>query len=438
MSIRRILILAGLAWACTSLARAADPAPQVISLTQALTAASSNLDVSLARRLLSAAQADVTAANRSPFPTLSAKTSQMDLENGLGGGNVLTEKRIDKSIGLDWTWERGNKRELRTQAARSVASAAQADVEDVRTQQLLATQAAFFDLLAAQQRLLEVQAIEQSASQLAQTAVLRVKAGDLAAQDAARTDIEAQRARGDVQSVDLDRRRAALVLTQLLGLNTDPAALSAQADWPDNKPVAHAEMGSLTSLIEARSDVRAAVLRLQAAQAARDSAAAQKSADITIGSSLDHYPGTSSRLLELRMQMPLQWGYQYQGEIARAEAVVDLAQDALEKTRRTALSELQRLQQELLTAAQRALRYDNDILPQARKVAAGADLAYSKGALSLTDLLDARRTLRATLLEALNARTDFAKARSAWLLRTQADALLMARVAEQPKPRTTP
>jgi cobalt-zinc-cadmium efflux system outer membrane protein len=438
MSIRRILILAGLAWACTSLARAADPAPQVISLTQALTAASSNLDVSLARRLLSAAQADVTAANRSPFPTLSAKTSQMDLENGLGGGNVLTEKRIDKSIGLDWTWERGNKRELRTQAARSVASAAQADVEDVRTQQLLATQAAFFDLLAAQQRLLEVQAIEQSASQLAQTAVLRVKAGDLAAQDAARTDIEAQRARGDVQSVDLDRRRAALVLTQLLGLNTDPAALSAQADWPDNKPVAHAEMGSLTSLIEARSDVRAAVLRLQAAQAARDSAAAQKSADITIGSSLDHYPGTSSRLLELRMQMPLQWGYQYQGEIARAEAVVDLAQDALEKTRRTALSELQRLQQELLTAAQRAQRYDNDILPQARKVAAGADLAYSKGALSLTDLLDARRTLRATLLEALNARTDFAKARSAWLLRTQADALLMARVAEQPKPRTTP
>lgn len=138
------------------------------------------------------------------------------------------------------------------------------------------------------------------------------------------------------------------------------------------------------------------------------------------------------------MQMPLQWGYQYQGEIARAEAVVDLAQDALEKTRRTALSELQRLQQELLTAAQRAQRYDTDILPQSRKVAAGADLAYSKGALSLTDLLDARRTLRATLLEALNARTDFAKARSAWLLRTQPDTLLATSSTDQPKPRLTP
>lgn len=438
MSIRRFIFLAGLAWGWTGLAPAAELAPQPLSLTQALSAASNNLDVSLARRVLSAAQADVTAADRSPFPSFSAKASQMDLENGIGGGNVLNDKRIDKSIGLDWTWERGNKRELRTQAARSVASAAQADVDDVRSQQLLAAQAAFFDLLAAQQRLVEVQAIEQSASQLAQTAELRVKAGDLAAQDAARTDIEAQRARGDVQSADLDRRRAALVLAQLIGLNTDPAALSAQADWPTAGPVASADMGALTSLIEARSDVRAAVLRVQAAQAARDAAAAQKSADITIGSSLDHYPGTSSRLLELRMQMPLQWGYHYQGEIARAEAVVDLAQDALEKTRRSALLELQRLQQELLTAAQRAQRYDTDILPQSRKVAAGADLAYSKGALSLTDLLDARRTLRATLLEALNARTDFAKARSAWLLRTQPDTLLATRSTEQPKPRLTP
>jgi cobalt-zinc-cadmium efflux system outer membrane protein len=45
------------------------------------------------------------------------------------------------------------------------------------------------------------------------------------------------------------------------------------------------------------------------------------------------------------------------------------------------------------------------------------ELAYSKGAMSLTELIDARRTLRSILIEALSARTEHAKAAQAWLLR---------------------
>jgi cobalt-zinc-cadmium efflux system outer membrane protein len=39
--------------------------------------------------------------------------------------------------------------------------------------------------------------------------------------------------------------------------------------------------------------------------------------------------------------------------------------------------------------------------------------------MSLTDVLDARRTLRATQLDAISARIDHAKAALAWRLRTQ-------------------
>ena len=126
------------------------------------------------------------------LPVLTTKASQMDLEHGLGSGSVLNEKRIDKSVGLDWTWERGNKRALRTLSAQRAADAAQADVDDTRVMQLQAGLTGFYDLLAAQERLAEVRAISQSASQLAGTAAQRVRAGDLAAQDAARTEIEAQ------------------------------------------------------------------------------------------------------------------------------------------------------------------------------------------------------------------------------------------------------
>ncbi len=163
--------------------------------------------------------------------------------------------------------------------------------------------------------------------------------------------------------------------------------------------------------------------RVESAQATLDGSNALKKSDITWGASYDHYPGTSTALIELRMQMPLQWGYSYQGEIARAASQLSQAQDALEKIRRQARADLERLRQEVLSSAERARAYEKDILPGARRVAESAELAYRKGALSLTDLLDARRTLRATLLDGLAARADHAKAATAWRLRTQPETL---------------
>ena len=391
-----------------------------LTLVQALQAAQNNIDVSLAKRALDAARGDVTAADRAPTPTLSAKAASIDLQNGVGGGNVFSQKRIDKAIGLDWTLERGNKRELRTQAAKSLVNAAQADVDDIKVQQQINTASAYFDVLAAQERINEVAAIARSAAQLAATAQRRVKAGDLPALDAARTEIEAQRADTDLASAQLDRQRAALALALLTSTTlpiANPSALQVRADWPPLLSVP-----DLTTLpaVEARADVRAAQQRVDAARAALDSAAAQKTRDITLGTSFDHFPGTSTRQLEFRAQMPLNGflgSYNFQGEIARAQAQLSQAEDALEKTRQTAVADYQRLQQDRQGTAAKALSYETTILPRARKVAELAELAYSKGAMSLTELIDARRTLRSILIEALNARTDHAKAAQAWVIK---------------------
>lgn len=428
MSIRQLLLAASLAIALPALAqRSPEPTPAPapaapttsLSLAQALQAARSNLDVSLARRMQAAAQADVTSADHAPAPVLSAGAQYIDLQNGVGGGNLFTKKRIDKSVGLDWTWERGNKRALRTQAAQRTAAAAAADVDDALVQQQLATSSAYFDLLASQERIEQVGALERSAAQLAATAARRVQAGDLAAQDAARTEIEAQRARTDLLTAGLDRQRAALTLAQLTGF-TGAGTLVAQPDWPARSAADAAPEAAALPPVEDRADVRAARQRVEAAQAALDVASAQKKADITVGTTYDHYPGTSTGQLGVRMQMPLYGifgGYNFQGEVARALAQLDQAQDALEKTRRAAATDLQRLQQDRQGAAARALSYETTILPRARKVAEMAEMAYNKGAMSLTELIDARRTLRAILLEDLAARTDHAKAAQAWQLR---------------------
>ena len=120
----------------------------------------------------------------------------------------------------------------------------------------------------------------------------------------------------------------------------------------------------------------------------------------------------------MRISLPIYGSARFDGEIARALAQKDLAQDLLDKTRLQARAELLGLQQAWQSQTGRLQRYEERILPQALQVATQAELAYSKGGLSLTDLLDARRTLRTTQLEATGVRNEHARALGVWQLRT--------------------
>jgi len=414
---RRLLALLLLTAAFCAQAQA-----QTLGLAQVLEAARQNLDVSIAQQNLAAAQADVVSADRAPFPIFTAKTSQMYLDKGVSGnqgigGGAFGQKNIDKSGGIDWTWERGNKRNLRTQSAKQQALAASADLQEMLVMQQVAAAAAYFDLLAARERNQEMKVLSQSALQLSKSAGLRLKAGDLSAQDTARLEIEARRAQADARSAQLDQQRAVLLLQQITKLSINLNTWKVAADWPSIQ-VQVPTQGVLQAWVDQRADVVAARERVTAASAALELAQAQKKADVTLGSSLDHDPRVSNRMLELRLSLPLIWGYGYEGEIGRAQAQLAQAQTLFEKTKLEASSDLQRLLEEFSAALERETLYEQDILPRARKVAEQAERAFTLGASSLTDLLDARRTLRATLIEAAFTRADYAKAHEAWRLRT--------------------
>jgi cobalt-zinc-cadmium efflux system outer membrane protein len=162
--------------------------------------------------------------------------------------------------------------------------------------------------------------------------------------------------------------------------------------------------------------------RVAAAQAALQAAQALRSTDPSIGTSLNHYPGTSTRLLALRISVPLTGGQRFDGEIGRALAQEQQSQDLLQKTRVQARSELMALMQSWQASVGRLKIYDEEITAQAAQLAAQAELAYSKGGLTLTDLIEARRTLRSTQLEALTVRSEHAKALGTWHLRSASQA----------------
>lgn len=393
------------------------PASSVLGLQEVLQAARQSPEVLAAQRAVNAARAEVLSADRAPAPTLSAGVASIDLQNGNGSGSFWSQKRIDKSLGLDWTWERGNKRALRTETAAHSANAAQADSQEVLLLQQINAQAAFYDLLAAQQRLQAVQAIGQSAKQLAHSAQLRLKAGDLSAQDAARIQIEAERSRAEEQSAALDRQQAVWALSQFTGLAVPRGGWQVQGEWPASTADTAQADALLETLIEQRPDVIAARERLAAAQTALQSAQALRQADPSIGTSFDHFPGTSTRLMALRISMPLNGWQRFDGDIARALAQEEQSQALLQKTLLQAHADLGALVQARQISAERLQIFESSILIQATQVAAQAETAYNKGGLTLTDLLDARRTLKTIQLEALAARNAHAKALGAWQLR---------------------
>lgn len=394
----------------------AAPLGAVLSLEQVLQAARLNPDALAAQRAAQAARAEVRMADRAPAPVLSAGVASIDVAGSSGG--FWHQRRLDKSIGVDWTWERGHKRALRTEAAERTARAATADGQDAQVLQQIGALGAFYDLLTAQERLQTLQELAGSARALAAGAERRLQAGDLSAQDSARTRIEAARAEADLQSAQLLHQQAMQALAVWTGQNVPAGGWRAEGAWP--QAAAPATPADIDALVERRPDVLAARERLAALDAALQGALALQRADPTLGTTFDHFPTgeKTDRLLAVRVSIPIHGASRFEGDIRRALAEKDQAQDRLDKARILARAELLGLLQAWQSQSERLRGYEAQILPQARQVAAQAELAYSKGGLSLTDLLDARRTLRATQLEAAVVRGEHARAQGAWRLRT--------------------
>ena len=364
-----------------------------------------NRDIQVARRAVEAAETGVDVAGGRPNPTLSLNSTSINLGSGVGGGG-LRDKQVDSVLRLDQPFERGNKRELRLAQAGASLQAARADLADAERQQLLAVRLAYWDLRLAADRV----RLTREAADLMATTVgkneLRLKAGDIAPADLARIRVDALRAETDARAARTDLKRARMTLAQLLAVEPQADRLRAMDDWP--APAAPASAPSVAS--GERADVRAAAARVEAAAHGKALAESLRTRDVTVGVQFEHYPPDGRRTVGFGVAIPLFTGYDYGGEIKRAWSDWGVAQESLERVKSGAAAEVDRLQEEAAGASDRARLYRDSILPAARKSAAAVELAYTHGAAGVLDLLDARRTLRATEGDAAAALADYAKA----------------------------
>lgn len=421
----------GLALLCLSIGPTLAQ-PVLVSLQDVLTRADQHPDVSIARADVEAAEGGLIAADRLPLPIVSASAASIDLQNGIGPGSWTGGKRLDKGVGIDWTWERGDKRSLRTRSAESGLEASRQDQAEALLTRRIAIASAYWSLLAAQDREADSQEMLRSAEQMADLSRRRLEKGDISEQEAARVSIETERTRSDDAALRTARELAAVALAQAAGLSgfhpraepnwpTYPARM--RTDHPRSAATAPEKRETAPPTItgdqiDARPDVRAAQARVRAARAALDLARSLQITDVTIGGGINNYPPDQRASVQFRAQFPWQVNYRYEGEIRQALGALQRAEESLRQVTLSAQAELGALALQRVATASRLAGIESQILPRAREVLDRSEAAYSRGATPLTELLDARRTYRAVRLDAIQARLDAAQADTEWRLRT--------------------
>jgi len=360
-----------------------------------------NRELQTARRGMESADAQRVIAGARPNATFSVNST-----------GIASNVSADTVFRIDQPFERGNKRELRLGAAAGLQRAARSDYLDVLRQQLSVLQGAYYDLKLAQEK---AQTLAENAELFSGTlaaAERRLKAGDLAPADVAKVQVDYERAQNDARSALAELARAQIALAYLLALEAESRELRAVEPWP---ALERAEPAAVEEAIDARPDVAAARTRVEAAEKLRDLARAQRTRDITLGAQYERFPGNvPSNSVGFGVAVPLFTGYDFAGDIQKAEVDRYAALDALARVRAVAQSELARAAADLNAAAERVARFDGSLLGAANRSAQASEFAFSRGAISVLEVLDARRTLRAVRLEALGARADYAKALGAW------------------------
>lgn len=372
-----------------------------------------NRDLRFAQRNIEVAAAETLNAAVSPNPILSFSTSHFNPKSK--PTTIFKSTPAEDVIRLDKTFERGNKRELRMAKADSEFTASQLDFDDALRQIRFSVRSAWFELKQAEYNV-ELNGIIASQSEgILELARRRFRAGDLSGADLGRFEADTARARAGMRTAESMLTRARTVLGILLADEDHALQFVTRGDWPEEK-IQLPDANTITTAIDQRPDTLAAIARVEAARHNLALAQAKRTRDVTVSLEFERQPRDVTQprnALGVGVSIPLFLGNYFEGDIRRAHAELALAEDQLEAIRARIQAEINQLINELQHANDRWQSLQEQALPAARRTASAAELAFSKGAISALEFLDAQRILRAAELDTLQARSDLAKAHAA-------------------------
>jgi cobalt-zinc-cadmium efflux system outer membrane protein len=358
--------------------RTVEP-PNPLTLQAALDIAlRANAGLSAAQNEVHAVEAAITQAGVRPNPALGFEVE--DTRSQTRETTVLYSQPI----------ELGNKRAARVQAAERAKDAAVAELNAKRSEVRANVTAAFFDVIAAQERL----RLANEATELAQRATnatsKRVAAGKASPVEETKARVAESDVRLELVQAKSQLQSARRNLSSTWG-NLQPRFRHAQGQLdllpPQPEPAdLAARLRNAPALVQARSELDR---RLALSQIERS----RRAPDITLSLGVKRSEELGRNQAVIGVSVPLPLFDTNRGNVTESLRRIDRARDEVALAEIRLQNELAQATENLSALRQEALSLQTEVLPGAQSAYEAASKGFEYGKFGFLDVLDAQRTL---------------------------------------------
>jgi cobalt-zinc-cadmium efflux system outer membrane protein len=362
-----------------------------LTLQAALTLALDvNAELSAARYELKAVEASVLQAGALPNPSLE-----------LAVEDTRRETR-ETTVQFSQPIESGGKRNARLHAAQRGRDAASAELNTKQADVRAAVITAFFDVLAAQERLRLAQESVTLAQRATITAARRVAAGKV-------SPVEETKARVAESGVRLEsvqaRSELASARKRLATMWGNPAPRFERAEGQLDHLPELPELAALSRRLATAPALTRARFEVDRRQALAQVERSRRIPDVTVNLGVKRSEELGRNQAIVGVSIPLPLFDSNRGNVLESLRRADKARDELAATETRLDSELAQAYEKLSMARQEAEALQADVLPGAQSAYDAATTGFEYGKFGFLDVLDSQRTL-------LQAKSQFLRALS--------------------------
>lgn len=397
----------------------------------AVTHSGENLSLQQALDLALSANAEITIAQREQEAIAGMQLQAAARPNPVASMRIedLRSNTRESTLEVSQPIELGNKRAMRMEAADSHYDAASAALAARKAEIQADVMAAYYGVLAAQERLRLAESALQVAQRASDAASKRVQAGKVSPVEETRSRI----AESGVH-IELVQARSALNIArkQLAALWGEAFPGFSQAEGRLDMPETVPSLEQLYGQLDHAPAMQRARLEVDTRQALAEVEKTRATPDIsvTVGAKRNEELGLNQAVLGLSVPIPL--FDRNQGHIQEAMSRTDKARAEAAALRIQLETALGRAYERLQAAQQAAGTYRTDILPGAQSAFDAAAKGFEYGKFSFLEVLDAQRTLVQAKTQHLEALLESHRA-IADIRRILGDALITAAIPQEPQ-----
>jgi cobalt-zinc-cadmium efflux system outer membrane protein len=384
-----------------------------------------NLELIAAQYNIDQSKADAIIAAAIPNPTFGFQLSELsgNLNNGASATGCNHNPSVScgpaEYLSFSQLIEVAGKRGLRIESSGFATQAAESDFRDAVRIFSNMVRDAYYELLQMQKNRWLAQEIVDHYSVISKANSLRLKSGDISESDFLRVKMEALRAESDLDNAQTAVEQAQANLAVVLRWPDKSLQFEAKDQWPEIQEIGQRlpKEELINKALQLRPDLQADKQRAEQADKELALARRLKYPDVTVTAGYARDPSNNalnSGFVGLSVPLPL--FYQYKGEADKAAVNLNQSRLAAEQTELAIRNDVVSSLAAWNSTNKIVQRFHDGLLDDARTVRDSSELAYSKGATSVLDFIEAQRNYKnvmhdyyAAEINRANAYYDLAK-----------------------------